>query len=76
MKARTPGVRGVDSLRAMLLLAADEATSKTIGLLITFVGIGILVNVILVYIAFQIRGERRQNQEYLASRKPPSPPEG
>ncbi len=59
----------------MLLLATDEATSKTIGLLITFVGIGILVNVILVYIAFQIRGERRQNQEHLAARKPPGLPE-
>jgi heme/copper-type cytochrome/quinol oxidase subunit 2 len=59
----------------MLLLATDEATSKTIGLLITFVGIGILVNVILVYVAIQIRGERKQNQEYLASRKPPGPPE-
>jgi hypothetical protein len=59
----------------VLLLATDEATSKTIGLLITFVGIGILVNIILVYIAFQIRGERRQNQEELASRKPPGSPE-
>jgi heme/copper-type cytochrome/quinol oxidase subunit 2 len=55
----------------MLLLAADEATSKTIGLLVTFIGIGIIVNVILVYIAFQIRGERRQNQEELASHEPP-----
>jgi len=56
----------------VLLLATDEATSKTIGLLITFVGIGILVNVILVYIAVQIRGERRQNERYLAKKKPPS----
>jgi hypothetical protein len=55
----------------MLLLATDEATSKTIGLLVTFIGIGIIVNVILVYIAIQIRGERRQNQQYIASRTPP-----
>ncbi|HXB15795.1 MAG TPA: hypothetical protein VNV44_08635 [Solirubrobacteraceae bacterium] len=55
----------------MLLLATDPATSKTIGLLITFVGIGILVNVILIYVAIQIRGERRQNEEYLAKKKPP-----
>ena len=59
----------------MLQLATDAATSKTIGLLITFVGIGILVNVIIVYIAFLIRGERKQNQEYLASRRPPAGPE-
>jgi hypothetical protein len=55
----------------VLLLATDPATSKTIGLLITFIGIGILVNVILVYIAVQIRGERRQNERYLAKKKPP-----
>jgi hypothetical protein len=60
----------------MLLLATDEATSKTIGLLVTFIGIGIIVNVILVYVAIQIRGERRQNQEYLTSRKPPGSHEG
>jgi heme/copper-type cytochrome/quinol oxidase subunit 2 len=54
----------------MLLLAADQATSKTIGLLVTFIGIGIIVNVILVYVAFQIRGERQQNQEDLASQEP------
>ena len=54
-----------------MILALDEATVKTIGLLATFVGIGILVNVLLIYIAIQIRGERRQNREYLASRRPP-----
>ena len=55
----------------MLLLATDPATSKTIGLLVTFIGIGIIVNVILVYVAFQIRGERQQNQEELASQEAP-----
>ena len=47
-----------------MLLAASEATSKTIGLVATFGGIGLIVNVILVIIAVQIRGERRQNREY------------
>jgi hypothetical protein len=59
----------------MLVLAMSEATSKTIGLLITFVGIGILVNIIVVYIAVQIRGERKQNKDYLAARRPPGGPE-
>ena len=45
---------------------ADEAFSKTIGLIITFGGIGVLVNGIIVYIAVQIRGERQQNEEYRA----------
>jgi hypothetical protein len=52
-------------------LAATEAFVKTIGLIATFGGIGVLVNVILIYIAVQVRGERRQNQEYLESRRPP-----
>jgi hypothetical protein len=54
-----------------MLLAMSQAAVKDIGLIATFVGIGILVNIILVYIAIQIRGERRQNQEYLASRRAP-----
>ena len=53
-----------------MLLAASEAFVKTFGLLVTFIGIGVIVNVIVIYIAIQIRGERRQNQE-LASRRPP-----
>ena len=55
-----------------MLLASSEATSHTIGLLITFIGIGIIVNIIVVYILIQVRGERRQNEEYAATRKPPS----
>jgi hypothetical protein len=52
-----------------MLLATSAAVSKDIGLIITFGGIGLVVNVILVYIAVQVRGERQQNQEYLASRR-------
>ena len=55
-----------------MLLASSEALSKTIGLIATFGGIGVVVNVIVVYIAVQIRGERRQNREYLASGRPPA----
>jgi len=54
-----------------VLLATSEASQKTIGLIATFGGIGVLVNVIIVYIAIQIRGERRQNREFLESRRPP-----
>jgi hypothetical protein len=53
----------------MLLLAASPAFSKDVGLIITFVGIGVIVNVLLVYLAIQIRGERAQNKEYLANRR-------
>jgi hypothetical protein len=54
-----------------MLLATSEAVAKDIGLIATFGGIGVIVNVILVYVAIQIRGERRQNQEYLSSRRSP-----
>ena len=43
---------------------ADQAFSKSTGLVITFGGIGLIVTVILVLIAIQIRGEYRQNREY------------
>jgi hypothetical protein len=46
----------------MISLLASAATSKDIGLLATFIGIGIVVNIIVVFIAIQIRGERQQNQ--------------
>jgi hypothetical protein len=43
----------------------------TFGLAITFLGIGIIVNILIVYIAIQVRGEHRQNEELLNSRRPP-----
>jgi hypothetical protein len=54
-----------------MVLAASQAFSKTFGLVVTFGGIGVIVNLILVYIAVQIRGERQQNKEYLESRRRP-----
>ena len=54
-----------------MVLAISRAVSTDIGLIATFGGIGVIVNIIIVYIAVQIRGERRENQEYLASKRPP-----
>ncbi|HXD55847.1 MAG TPA: hypothetical protein VN618_13915 [Solirubrobacteraceae bacterium] len=54
-----------------MLIASSQAFAKTFGLIVTFGGIGVVVNVIIVYILVQVRGERRQNEEYIASRKPP-----
>jgi hypothetical protein len=53
------------------MLATSAAFDKTVGLIITFGGIGVVVNIIVVYIAIQVRGERRQNREHLESRRPP-----
>ena len=47
-----------------MVLAISRAVSTDIGLIATFGGIGVIVNIIIVYIAVQIRGERVQNQEY------------
>ena len=52
-------------------IGTDEALTHTIGLIATFGGIGVIVNIIIVYILDQVRGERRQNEEYAASRRPP-----
>ena len=53
----------------MLSILADEATTTTIGLIITFGGIGLIVNGIIVYILIQVRGERHQNLEYRSQRR-------
>jgi hypothetical protein len=47
-----------------MLLATNEALGKDIGLIATFGGIGVIVTVIMIFIAIQVRGEHRQNQEY------------
>ena len=51
------------------MLAFSRALVETFGLLVTFIGIGVVVNVIVVYIAIQIRGEHLQNEEYRAERQ-------
>jgi hypothetical protein len=49
----------------MTPLLASAATSTDVGLIVTFIGIGVLVNIFVVLIAVQIRGERQQNRAYL-----------
>jgi hypothetical protein len=51
------------------MLAVSKAFSSTFGLIVTFGGIGIVVNVIVVYIVLQVRGEHQQNEEYRAERQ-------
>jgi ABC-type transporter Mla subunit MlaD len=46
------------------MVLANAAVTKDIGLIATFIGIGVVVNVIVVFIAVQVRGQRQQNQEY------------
>jgi hypothetical protein len=46
----------------MILAAAGPAFTKTFGLLVVFIGIGVVVNAIIAFIAVQIHGEREQNR--------------
>jgi hypothetical protein len=46
-----------------MLLATSQAVTKDIGLLATFLGIGLIVNLIVVFIVVLVRGERQQNQD-------------
>jgi len=44
-------------------MAHSNALGQTLALLATFGGIGVIVNVLIVYIVAQVLAERRQNQE-------------
>ena len=54
-----------------MLLAADilglghsiSSSGEDIALLITFIGIGVVANLLIVYAVAQVLAERRQNQE-------------
>jgi hypothetical protein len=46
-----------------MFLLADAATAQTIALLVTFLGVGVIANVLVVYIVAEVLSERRQNQE-------------
>jgi hypothetical protein len=44
-------------------MAHSQATGYTLALIATFGGVGVLVNVLIVYIVAQVLAERKQNQE-------------
>jgi len=46
-----------------MLILGDEALGQTLALLATFLGIGVFVNVLVVYIVAQVLAERKENQE-------------
>ena len=46
------------------MMLASQALTMTIGLIITFGGLGVVVNGLIVYILVQVRGEHQQNIEY------------
>ncbi len=46
------------------MLISAAALGQTLALLATFLGIGVLVNMLIVYVIAQVLAERKQNQEY------------
>jgi hypothetical protein len=45
-----------------MLITAD-ALGQTLALLATFLGVGVLVNLLIVYVVAQVLAERQENQE-------------
>ena len=45
------------------MLVSADATGYTLALLATFIGIGIVVNAVIIYIVAQVLAERKQNRE-------------
>jgi len=53
---------------AMLTIAgflgqSPSSLGQTIALLLTFLGIGVIVNVLIIYVVAQVLAERKENQE-------------
>ncbi len=46
-----------------MLALGNVALGQTLALLATFLGIGVIVNLLIVYVIGQVLAERRQNQE-------------
>ncbi|MGO9499799.1 MAG: hypothetical protein ACLQA5_24260 [Solirubrobacteraceae bacterium] len=67
LKALSPGaVRYAPA--AMLMIAGflgqtPNSLGQTIALLLTFLGIGVIVNVLIIYVVAQVLAERKQNNE-------------
>jgi hypothetical protein len=50
------------TLQTAMVITAD-ALGQTLALLATFLGIGVIVNVLIVYVVAQVLAERRENHE-------------
>jgi hypothetical protein len=53
----------VISRGAMLVPAFSQALGQTLALIATFGGIGIIVNLLILYVVAQVFAEHKQNQE-------------
>ncbi len=47
-----------------MLVVAGPALGQTLALLVTFLGVGVLVNVLIIFVVGQVLAERKQNQDH------------
>ncbi len=47
----------------MLTFAFSQALGQTVALIVTFIGIGVLVNLLIAYVVAQVLAEHKQNKE-------------
>lgn len=47
-----------------VIALASPAFTFTFGLLVTFLGIGVIANILIAYAVVQVLGERQQNEEH------------
>lgn len=47
-----------------MIFATSTAFHFTFGLLVTFLGIGVIANVLIAYAVIQVLGEKQQNAEH------------
>jgi Flp pilus assembly protein TadB len=55
---------GCSSKLSRVIALASPAFTFTFGLLVTFLGIGVIANVLIAYAVVQVLGERQQNEEH------------
>ena len=47
-----------------MLILGSSALGQTLALLATFLGIGVVANILIVYVVAQVFAEHKQNQEH------------
>jgi phage shock protein PspC (stress-responsive transcriptional regulator) len=51
-------------ITAGILGQTPSSLGQTIALLLTFLGIGVIANVLIIYVVAQVMAERKENQEH------------
>ena len=54
---------GSGTLPVAMLVAATDSLGFSLALIATFIGIGVIVNVLIIYVVFQAWGEHKHNRE-------------